>query len=35
MGMTKTAKSIKAFFLYFEKIGKRMRRVTEKIISGA
>jgi hypothetical protein len=35
MGRMKTVKRIVAFFLYFEKMGKRINRVTEVIIKGA
>jgi hypothetical protein len=35
MGRAKTAKRIRAFFLDFEKIGKRISRIIETIMRGA
>jgi hypothetical protein len=35
MGKTKTVRRMRAFFLYFEKKGQRINRITETVIRGA
>jgi hypothetical protein len=35
MGKTKTAKRMRAFFLSFKKIGKRINRISEAMTKGA